>query len=173
MYRVCSFAFAFFTSLAPLSGALAQTPSVQIDAKEEAALAELPAGVILMWNRGVVPEGWALCDGTMGTPDLVDRFVKGTKSKVSIGQITEASGSAKVVAATAVGQGNPDVWHIDTESAERQNEPTVTGRNHTHEVFGSAAIEAVEPKSTALVFIMRCAESSDPIKRCKRRILSD
>ncbi|MCI5124043.1 MAG: tail fiber protein [Candidatus Electrothrix sp. AR5] len=38
-----------------------------------------PAGGIIMWSGeiGSIPEGWALCDGTNGTPDLRDRFVTG------------------------------------------------------------------------------------------------
>jgi hypothetical protein len=44
----------------------------------------LPSGVIVMWSGtlGTIPAGWALCDGTNGTPDLRDRFIYG----VSAGQ---------------------------------------------------------------------------------------
>ncbi|MFP2925255.1 hypothetical protein ACLESO_08555 [Pyxidicoccus sp. 3LG] len=39
----------------------------------------VPSGVILMWhgNPDTVPEGWAVCDGTNGTPDLRNRFIVG------------------------------------------------------------------------------------------------
>ena len=39
----------------------------------------LPYGSITMWYGSVatIPVGWALCDGTNGTPNLVDRFVVG------------------------------------------------------------------------------------------------
>jgi len=39
----------------------------------------LPSGVIVMWSGAIedIPEGWALCDGTNGSPDLRDRFVYG------------------------------------------------------------------------------------------------
>ncbi|UCG71206.1 MAG: tail fiber protein, partial [Thermoplasmata archaeon] len=30
----------------------------------------VPSGTIVMWNGTVIPNGWALCDGTNGTPDL-------------------------------------------------------------------------------------------------------
>ncbi len=38
-----------------------------------------PAGCIGIWKStiGSIPEGWALCDGQNGTPDLRDRFVVG------------------------------------------------------------------------------------------------
>lgn len=39
--------------------------------------AALPRGSIIMWTGSSAPFGWALCDGSLGTPDLVDRFVLG------------------------------------------------------------------------------------------------
>ena len=38
----------------------------------------IPAGTIVMWNGSSVPKGWALCDGTNGTPNLVGSFIKGS-----------------------------------------------------------------------------------------------
>ena len=37
----------------------------------------IPAGGIIMWSGSIasIPNEWALCDGTQGTPDLTDRFV--------------------------------------------------------------------------------------------------
>lgn len=37
----------------------------------------VPVGGIIMWSGTIatIPVGWALCDGTLGTPDLRDRFV--------------------------------------------------------------------------------------------------
>ena len=46
----------------------------------------MPAGVIVMWSGaiGSIPAGWALCDGTNGTPDLRDRFVVGAGSTYAV-----------------------------------------------------------------------------------------
>jgi len=39
----------------------------------------IPPGGIILWSGSLedVPEGWVLCDGRRGTPDLTDRFVLG------------------------------------------------------------------------------------------------
>lgn len=37
----------------------------------------LPKGTILAFNQTIAPDGWALCDGTQGTPDLRGRFILG------------------------------------------------------------------------------------------------
>lgn len=37
----------------------------------------LPKGLISMWSGTVIPQGWALCDGTQNTPDLSGRFIVG------------------------------------------------------------------------------------------------
>lgn len=36
-------------------------------------------GIICLWSGAIVdiPDGWFLCDGNNGTPDLTDRFVVG------------------------------------------------------------------------------------------------
>lgn len=45
----------------------------------------VPVGVISIWSGSVesVPEGWAVCDGSNGTPDLTGRFVVGAGSSFS------------------------------------------------------------------------------------------
>lgn len=49
------------------------------DARIPAALAGIvPIGGILMWSGSSVPGGWALCDGSNGTPNLVNRFIMGS-----------------------------------------------------------------------------------------------
>jgi hypothetical protein len=37
-------------------------------------------GMIVMWSgkKDEIPAGWALCDGSNGTPDLRDRFILGS-----------------------------------------------------------------------------------------------
>lgn len=60
----------------------------------------LPVGSIIMWFGSVqnIPQGWALCDGTNGTPDLRGRFIIGAGGGVALGETggsttTSASGN--------------------------------------------------------------------------------
>ena len=55
------------------------------DVLETLILQIVPIGGIIMWSGASVPTGWALCDGTSGTPDLRDRFVIGSGGAYSIG----------------------------------------------------------------------------------------
>ena len=47
----------------------------------------VPRGIVAMWagTVGSVPGGWALCDGTNGTPDLRERFILGAGSRAAGG----------------------------------------------------------------------------------------
>ena len=46
-----------------------------------------PVGGIILWSGsvGTVPTGWALCDGTQGTPDLRNKFLVGAGSTYNVG----------------------------------------------------------------------------------------
>ncbi|MGJ0625060.1 tail fiber protein [Xenorhabdus bovienii] len=37
----------------------------------------LPKGMIVMFSGSSIPTGWALCNGTKGTPNLINRFILG------------------------------------------------------------------------------------------------
>lgn len=47
----------------------------------------VPVGAILMWSGSTsnIPTGWALCNGSNGTPDLRNRFIVGAGSTYSVG----------------------------------------------------------------------------------------
>jgi len=60
-------------------------------------------GMILLWsgNIGSIPTGWLLCDGTLSTPNLRDRFVVGAGSTYAV-NATGGSADAVVVSHTHV-----------------------------------------------------------------------
>ena len=47
----------------------------------------LPTGSIILWSGsiGSIPSGYTICDGTLGTPDLRDRFVIGAGNTYAVG----------------------------------------------------------------------------------------
>lgn len=58
----------------------------------------IPTGVIVMWSgaANAIPSGWALCNGSNGTPDLRNRFIVGAGSTYNVG----ATGGADTVMLT-------------------------------------------------------------------------
>ena len=76
-------------------------------------------GMIILWSGaiGSVPSGWALCNGSNGTPDLRDRFVVAAGSTYSVGA---TGGSADAIV----------VSHTHTATS------TVTDPGHTHTAPG-------------------------------------
>jgi microcystin-dependent protein len=61
-------------------------------------------GMILMWSGtiGTIPNGWALCDGTKGTPDLRSRFIVGASTPggslaagLTVKQVNDKGGTEK------------------------------------------------------------------------------
>jgi microcystin-dependent protein len=59
------------------------------------------AGMIMLWSgsSASIPAGWALCNGSNGTPNLQDRFVVGAGSSYAVGA-TGGSKDSIVVAHT-------------------------------------------------------------------------
>jgi len=86
-----------------------------------AAAAAFPVGGIIMWSGSIasIPSGWALCNGSNGTPDLRDRFVVG-------------AGSSYAVAATGGSKDAIVVSH--THSATSTS--SVSDPGHTHNLSG-------------------------------------
>lgn len=54
----------------------------------------LPAGIVVTWTGAIsnIPEGFVLCDGTNGTPDLRNSFIIGASADVSGEAQTNVSG---------------------------------------------------------------------------------
>lgn len=52
------------------------------DGTSQTTAASIPSGVIVMWSGLLtnIPDGWAICNGANGTPDLRDKFICGTST---------------------------------------------------------------------------------------------
>ncbi|AMS13803.1 hypothetical protein A3218_05650 [Pseudomonas chlororaphis] len=63
----------------------------------------LPSGMIMMFYGSAIPSGWAICDGSRGTPDLRDRFIMGgtmADKGIATSQTVSGTAAAKTYTAT-------------------------------------------------------------------------
>lgn len=159
------------TPTAPTATLGTNTTQLATTAFTQAALAALiPTGVITLWSGSVatIPSGWALCNGSNGTPDLRNRFVVGAGSTYSVGD-TGGSDSVTLTSAqipshthtiTTTGSTSSENAHSHTfsgtssgMSANASHNHTVTDPGHTHTLtldattgsptYGSAAYSAL------------------------------
>ena len=101
-----------------------------------AAAAAFPVGGIIMWSGSIaaIPTGWALCNGSNGTPDLRNRFVIGAHSDSAgvaystvTGSNTQTGGSKDAIA----------VSHTHTATS------SVSDPGHNHTSFTNGAPNGV------------------------------
>jgi microcystin-dependent protein len=85
----------------------------------------IPANIIIAWSGSIsnIPNGWLLCDGTNGTPDLRNRFTVGAGAKHFFQQ---TGGSADSVV----------VSHTHTTTLN-------TTGNHTHQAISRSGQTSV------------------------------
>ena len=92
--------------------------------------APIPVGGIIMWSGAIasIPTGWALCNGSNGTPDLRNKFIVGAHS--------DLSGTAKsnVEGATTFNQtgGNINHSHGGSTSATTLSTNQIPAHSHTY-----------------------------------------
>lgn len=102
-----------------------------VDALEE--FSKSFVNIITMWSGYIddIPDGWALCDGTNGTPDLRDKFIVGAGNDYEVG---DTGGEATV---TLTLDQIPEHSHSGTTDATGDHThegSTNTAGAHTHTV---------------------------------------
>lgn len=78
----------------------------------------LPKGSIIMFNSAEnIPDKWQICDGTNGTPNLIDKFIKaGTTLKEESVELTKYVGSTETPRETTSGQIEENKYKLDAYS---------------------------------------------------------
>jgi microcystin-dependent protein len=123
----------------------------------------IPIGGIIMWSGTNVPAGWALCDGTKGTPNLSGRFVLSGP----LTQVKATGGAANVTLAVANLPLHTHTMAFSTvgysasynSSSETTGAP-YNGRNsgtqwRTSDGTGSGSAFSILPPYYVLAYIMR------------------
>lgn len=129
----------------------------------------LPRGIIAMWSGLLadLPDGWALCDGGtydgVLTPDLRDRFVKGTAAGSDPGATGGATSASYTPAGTVsqptfTGNAITDTTKAasgSTSVALLSSPKTPTGTVSQPTFSGTPATIQTQPPYFALAFIMK------------------
>lgn len=78
----------------------------------------LPKGSIIMFNSAEnIPDKWQICDGTNGTPNLIDKFIKaGTTLKEESVKLTKYVGSTETPGETTSEQIEENKYKLDAYS---------------------------------------------------------
>jgi hypothetical protein len=132
-------------------------------------------GMIMLWSGSIasIPSGWALCNGSNGTPDLRNRFIVGAGSTYAVGA-TGGSADSIVVSHTHTGTTNTTGEHAHAVGGSfigsginsnggyvfaGSNVPTTSAGIHSHTLTidssGSSGTNANLPPYYALAYIMK------------------
>jgi len=122
-----------------VNGTLTVTNSVKVNAPGAIeGYGTIPIGGIIMWHGtpADIPQGWAVCDGQSGTPDLRSRFVLGAGDKYA----PAATGGVDKVTLTtnqipAHVHGFQDGYYIEKES---------DGHTYTNSVGGGGVYDTTK-----------------------------
>jgi len=117
-------------------------------------------GTIVMWDSNVAPKGWAICDGSQGTPDLTGKFVAGAGASTVSGETMyelHAEGGENFHSLTADENGP----HTHTTKTGAQDATYSGGNNFTYNgnsTTGSSGLgkpHENRPPFLALTYIMK------------------
>jgi hypothetical protein len=77
----------------------------------------VPLGAIIMWSGTIdtIPESWALCDGSAGTPDLRNQFIMGAGAGLGFSEPFTVGGSATISLAGALAPGGSHTHELDID----------------------------------------------------------
>ena len=179
IYRLINSEFAFFKDL--INDLIQWITDVYTDLDKRLNKLDLPIGTIVAYSGDVsyIPDGWHLCDGTGGTPDLRDRFLMGTANGGDVNKYVSAGlpnikgehgpiqhinahmqGSSGALYAPNGGPYGTSTWGSDYEDKPNQNISPGQGyfrisldASKSNGIYGNS--DTVMPNSYVVYYIMR------------------
>jgi hypothetical protein len=105
----------------------------------------VPSGCIMLWSGSIasIPSGWYLCNGTNGTPNLMDRFVVGAGSTYPVGAAAGSADAIVVSHSHTASSGGQSVNHSHSGTTSGMN------RNNPHNHAVPVYISTVDPQQIA------------------------
>lgn len=123
----------------------------------------MPVGSIIMFSGKAeeIPSGWAICDGTNGTPNLIDKFIKGSNIAGSTGGASQITLSVAQLPPhnhqlTKCYYGKADNVN-DTIQVVRWYEDGLPQAQITTSATGSGSPIDITPPYYTLIYIMKIA----------------
>jgi hypothetical protein len=115
----------------PNDGTRATASGAQIMTLDDNVMDLMPVGAIILWNAGLIalPDDWQICDGTNGSPDLTDVFVRGAGGAYAL----NSTGGSDTAGGTTDAEG-------DHEHSGNVGDTAITEAQmpeHHHRVWGS------------------------------------
>ena len=108
------------------------------------------SGQISLWSGAIVdiPDGWVLCDGSNGTPDLRNRFIPGAGSGYAVGATGGTTNQTHNFTSTAHD-------HVLTGAKEVQSGDGWSEATNSVQVIGTTDAADNRPLFYALAYVMR------------------
>ena len=93
----------------------------------------IPIGGIIMWSGSIatIPDDWSLCDGTSGTPNLVDRFIVGAGDTYAVND-TGGADSVSLSTAQIPSHNHSFSATTNTTGSHSHSASTDAAGSHTH-----------------------------------------
>lgn len=117
----------------------------------------VPRGIIAMWSGAAdaVPAGWALCNGSNGTPDLRGRFVLGAGGTYAVG--AKGGEETHTLTAAEMPKHSHDIGYYDGSSSNTLlcADSGAQGRRTSVGATGSSQPHNNMPPYYALYYIMK------------------